>query len=389
MQKMAADTVQDAMDSGPSEPLMKPSDYVANHLYSSDSDSAHSSGTDTVVVCPDVDSNAVSPTGGGRLPASDNSSGSTINASVSRTGENKENVAVKNAGAAGAIRPRPHNHTNAIPKDVPEPDRRSEASSEQTRVSKFKVVKLESKAPYCRGRWQCFDFHDRPKEQSKLQPNDRPAADPSATSVVAPPATAAATAPAQVPSASSSVSDPLEVPSNLHTKPSKFKVTAVHLPVGGGVPGPPPVVISKGAPTDSSDSTSVSDLSVRTNVLSNGEGESATGKDAAVFVSDSNAALSAELSRRTTIDVGANGMSEISGISLDNKIRQCMDLVGNHLIIAVRGELETVSSELAKLRDKVEQLEFENNALRSENAILRSAAAGSDAVHRSQPSRKK
>lgn len=53
-----------------------------------------------------------------------------------------------------------------------ESDRRSEfsyrsqqsvaASSDPTRSSKFKVVKLGDKTPYMRGRFTCFDFHDLP-----------------------------------------------------------------------------------------------------------------------------------------------------------------------------------------------------------------------------------
>ena len=64
------------------------------------------------------------------------------------------------------------------------------------------------------------------------------------------------------------------------------------------------------------------------------------------------------------------------------------DLVGNHLIIAVREELGQVTGELTRLKEKLEQLEFENNALRSENIILR-AAAGADSQNRSQPSTKR
>ena len=65
------------------------------------------------------------------------------------------------------------------------------------------------------------------------------------------------------------------------------------------------------------------------------------------------------------------------------------DLVGNHLIIAVREELGVVSSELSRLKERLEQLEFENGALRSENIALRSAAGADLQTRSQQPSRRK
>ena len=85
----------------------------------------------------------------------------------------------------------------------------------------MQVVKLESKAPYCRGRWQCFDFHDRPKDTSKEK---APSAEPSATSI----STTNSTLPSF--STTSSTSDHGNAePSTIPAEPSKFKVPAVQL----------------------------------------------------------------------------------------------------------------------------------------------------------------
>ncbi|OQV24708.1 hypothetical protein BV898_01300 [Hypsibius exemplaris] len=293
-------------------------------------------------------------------------------------------------------------------------DNRSETSSIP---SKFKVVKLESKAPYFRGRWQCFDYHDRATKEPASK--DKLSSDQSSTSTTTTTTTAgvainqstitSSVAADLVPSEPVTVVAVGALAANGAKPATKFKVTAVQLPPNtpaiNGHPTPLvdsnlagksvtdnfrvlPVIPSGVSPNlakrlsqDSSDSSTLSSVSQQSAAQPRMQAQTP------IPISDANAALSAELSRR--IDVTAAGSQETAGLSLDNKIRQCMDLVGNHLIIAVREELGMVLGEVAKLKEKLEQLEFENGALRSENIALR-AAAGAEAQTRSQqPSRRK
>ena len=193
----------------------------------------------------------------------------------------------------------------------------------------MQVVKLESKAPYCRGRWQCFDFHDRPKDTSKEK---APSAEPSATSI----STTNSTLPP--PSTTSSTSDQGNAePSTLPAKPSKFKVTAVQLP-----PNTPAIApqteSAKAAPAQnkngngaqtSPNTLRTSQASSESSTLSSSSLQSNSTlptltQELPLQITDSNAALSAELSRRTAADLAAAGSEEAASISLNQKIRQCM-----------------------------------------------------------------
>lgn len=52
--------------------------------------------------------------------------------------------------------------------------------------------------------------------------------------------------------------------------------------------------------------------------------------------------------------------------AIDNKIEQAMDLVKSHLMYTVREEVEVLKEKIAELMEKIQQLESENNFLRSQ-----------------------
>lgn len=52
--------------------------------------------------------------------------------------------------------------------------------------------------------------------------------------------------------------------------------------------------------------------------------------------------------------------------AIDNKIEQAMDLVKSHLMYTVREEVEVLKEKIAELMEKIQQLETENNYLRSQ-----------------------
>ncbi|KAG5875626.1 hypothetical protein JTB14_023140 [Gonioctena quinquepunctata] len=52
--------------------------------------------------------------------------------------------------------------------------------------------------------------------------------------------------------------------------------------------------------------------------------------------------------------------------AIDNKIEQAMDLVKSHLMYTVREEVEVLKEKIAELMEKIQQLETENNFLRSQ-----------------------
>ncbi|EFA07235.2 hypothetical protein TcasGA2_TC010592 [Tribolium castaneum] len=60
--------------------------------------------------------------------------------------------------------------------------------------------------------------------------------------------------------------------------------------------------------------------------------------------------------------------------AIDNKIEQAMDLVKSHLMYTVREEVEVLKEKIAELMEKIQQLETENNFLRSQ--IPKSQAPG-------------
>uniref|UniRef100_B1AVF2 TSC22 domain family protein 3 n=1 Tax=Mus musculus TaxID=10090 RepID=B1AVF2_MOUSE len=57
--------------------------------------------------------------------------------------------------------------------------------------------------------------------------------------------------------------------------------------------------------------------------------------------------------------------SGASVVALDNKIEQAMDLVKNHLMYAVREEVEVLKEQIRELLEKNSQLERENTLLKT------------------------
>ncbi|XP_015847738.1 TSC22 domain family protein 3 isoform X3 [Peromyscus maniculatus bairdii] len=57
--------------------------------------------------------------------------------------------------------------------------------------------------------------------------------------------------------------------------------------------------------------------------------------------------------------------SGASVVALDNKIEQAMDLVKNHLMYAVREEVEILKEQIRELVEKNSQLERENTLLKT------------------------
>ncbi|CAB1337571.1 unnamed protein product [Coregonus sp. 'balchen'] len=60
-----------------------------------------------------------------------------------------------------------------------------------------------------------------------------------------------------------------------------------------------------------------------------------------------------------------NSASGASVVAIDNKIEQAMDLVKNHLMYAVREEVEILKEQIRELAEKNNQLERENNLLKN------------------------
>ncbi|KAH0511910.1 TSC22 domain family protein 3 [Microtus ochrogaster] len=60
-----------------------------------------------------------------------------------------------------------------------------------------------------------------------------------------------------------------------------------------------------------------------------------------------------------------NSASGASVVALDNKIEQAMDLVKNHLMYAVREEVELLKEQIRELVEKNSQLERENTLLKT------------------------
>ncbi|KAM4767861.1 TSC22 domain family protein 3 isoform 2-T2 [Cyanocitta cristata] len=60
-----------------------------------------------------------------------------------------------------------------------------------------------------------------------------------------------------------------------------------------------------------------------------------------------------------------NSASGASVVAIDNKIEQAMDLVKNHLMYAVREEVEVLKEQIKELLEKNSQLERENSLLKT------------------------
>uniref|UniRef100_A0A8D0B8W6 TSC22 domain family protein 3 n=1 Tax=Salvator merianae TaxID=96440 RepID=A0A8D0B8W6_SALMN len=60
-----------------------------------------------------------------------------------------------------------------------------------------------------------------------------------------------------------------------------------------------------------------------------------------------------------------NSASGASVVAIDNKIEQAMDLVKNHLMFAVREEVEVLKEQIKELAEKNSQLERENSLLKN------------------------
>lgn len=70
--------------------------------------------------------------------------------------------------------------------------------------------------------------------------------------------------------------------------------------------------------------------------------------------------------------------------AIDNKIEQAMDLVKSHLMYTVREEVEVLKEKIAELMERIQQLETENNFLRSQ--IPKNQVLAAPTVSQSQSS---
>ncbi|KAK1188585.1 T22D3 protein, partial [Pygoscelis papua] len=61
----------------------------------------------------------------------------------------------------------------------------------------------------------------------------------------------------------------------------------------------------------------------------------------------------------------SSSASGASVVAIDNKIEQAMDLVKNHLMYAVREEVEVLKEQIKELLEKNSQLERENSLLKT------------------------
>jgi hypothetical protein len=58
---------------------------------------------------------------------------------------------------------------------------------------------------------------------------------------------------------------------------------------------------------------------------------------------------------------------------IEAKISQCMSLVTEHVLMAVRSDLDQLTSRAKVLKERAASLEYENHVLRTENVLLRNA----------------
>ena len=66
--------------------------------------------------------------------------------------------------------------------------------------------------------------------------------------------------------------------------------------------------------------------------------------------------------------VAGTGFDRIEG-----KISQCMSLVTEHVLMAVRADLDGLTTQAKALKERAASLEYENHVLRTENVLLRNA----------------
>ncbi|NXU50201.1 T22D3 protein, partial [Turnix velox] len=67
----------------------------------------------------------------------------------------------------------------------------------------------------------------------------------------------------------------------------------------------------------------------------------------------------------TIVSLLSSSASGASVVAIDNKIEQAMDLVKNHLMYAVREEVEVLKEQIKELLEKNSQLERENSLLKT------------------------
>ncbi|GAU95678.1 hypothetical protein RvY_07261 [Ramazzottius varieornatus] len=68
------------------------------------------------------------------------------------------------------------------------------------------------------------------------------------------------------------------------------------------------------------------------------------------------------------------GLGKAEGFDrIEAKIQKCMSLVTEHVLMAVNSDLDQVMNQTRLLKERMVSLEYENNALRTENTLLRNA----------------
>ncbi|XP_055349232.1 sperm acrosome developmental regulator-like isoform X1 [Paramacrobiotus metropolitanus] len=315
------------------------------------------------------------------------------------------------------------------------------AISDAARSSKFKVVKLGDKTPYVRGRFTCFDFHDLPvKDLIRSDSSHTPRIQTPTIATEGPSGTLTASASftssgnntadssasvsvqvdagSQAPastsaSASSSrtgtlIRSPLSVQTLHHKSPSSRSPVPPNTPTSPNVdfsasldgastpdrfiPSPAPTTpipghaapdqliqdsLAKKNPTPYSESVSrVASMPPSGTMTPGRKISGATGPDPSKLLRLKGESFFAEMIDRVwEVSPGkpvGGGFDRIEA-----KIQQCMSLVTEHVLLAVRSDLEDLNKQVKVLRERAASLECENQVLKMENTLLRNVVNNS------------
>lgn len=247
-------------------------------------------------------------------------------------------------------------------------------------TSRFRIVKIESKEQFKRGRWTCRDFADPPEAKVTEKTSANCAIggiDESATKAVY-----------YVPDAGCDVANsqfifyqeghPVLESDALPAGTELFAVDLTKL-------DPSSLIPQASCSNDGVGKTSdVGSSITETDELGDMPPRQFSDLDSVLWRDQPNRKswLSLISSSDSRADFNAD-MSATSSFEIDNKIEQAMDLVKTHLMFAVRAEVEELKEQIKELMLKNSRLEYENNLLRA--SASRDVLATLDTASHPQP----
>ncbi|XP_014681655.1 PREDICTED: TSC22 domain family protein 1-like [Priapulus caudatus] len=222
--------------------------------------------------------------------------------------------------------------------------------------SRFKVVKVETRDPFKRGRWTCKDYlgHDgRSPDQPQHAP--LPAAEPP---IVEPLPDAQVPDPAALMESTGSIP---EVASTTSKAGSETSAGVHALAAALSSNALPQSVRSDGLSGNVTDMASAVG-SVNDTASSHGDPEFDL---SSIHTTQQLESMLPKYVAGGANENGGDDGASSSTVAIDNKIEQAMDLVKSHLMVAVREEVEILKENIVSLNERISQLEYENNVLRN------------------------